>query len=155
MPIHGPLQRGDEVLVPFPFADLSGSKVRPATIVSADPQGPELTIAFITSVLTNRSPRGAEVEVAPTDPEFQATGLKTGSLIRMDKLVTRSRAGFSRRLGTTGPSTQAILSAMLRVAFGLYCRRPAWTARVTGVFLLLRERGSGRSIRHCECIASD
>lgn len=53
------LRRGDVVLVPFPFADLSGSKVRPAVIVSADPQEAEIVIAFITSVLTNRSPRGA------------------------------------------------------------------------------------------------
>lgn len=119
MPTHGPLRRGDVVLVPFPFADLSGSKVRPATIVSADPQGPELIVAFITSVLTNRSPRGAEVEVSPTDPEFQATGLKTSSIIRMDKLVTLSRKMISRRLGVMGPAAQAKLSAMLRLAFGL------------------------------------
>ena len=50
-----PLHHGDVVLVPFPFADLSGRKVRPAVIVSTDPQGPELILAFITSVLTNRS----------------------------------------------------------------------------------------------------
>src|SRR4051812_65341 len=56
-----PLHHGDVLLVPFPFADLSGQKVRPAVVVSADPQGPELILAFITSVLSNRSPRGAEV----------------------------------------------------------------------------------------------
>jgi mRNA interferase MazF len=53
------LHQGDVVLIPFPFADLSGQKVRPAVVVSADPQGTELIVAFITSVLTNRSPRGA------------------------------------------------------------------------------------------------
>lgn len=119
MPTRAPLARGDVVLVPFPFADLSGSKVRPAIIISADPQGPELIVAFITSVLTNRSPRGAEVEIAPPNPEFHATGLKTGSLIRMDKLVTLSRSVISRRLGVTGPATQDKSSAMLRLAFDL------------------------------------
>ena len=34
------LQHGDVVIVPFPFADLTGQKVRPAVIISADPQGP-------------------------------------------------------------------------------------------------------------------
>jgi mRNA interferase MazF len=83
-----PLHQGDVVLVPFPFADLTGQKLRPAVIISADPQGPDLTLAFITSVLTNRSPRGAEVALSRSDPEFGVTGLKGDSLIRLDKLVT-------------------------------------------------------------------
>lgn len=97
-----PLRHGDVVLVPFPFADLTGRKVRPAVVVSADPQGTELILAFITSVLTNRSPRGAEVEVLQSDPEFRVTGLKADSLIRLDKLVTLSRSIISRRTGAAG-----------------------------------------------------
>jgi len=31
-----PLRQADVVLVPFPFADLAGQKVRPAVVVSAD-----------------------------------------------------------------------------------------------------------------------
>src|SRR5438477_7138747 len=113
-----PLQHGDVVLVPFPFADLTGRKRRPAVIVSADPQGIELIVAFITSVLTNRSPRGAEVELLQMDPEFRSSGLKVDSLIRLDKLVTLSSNVISRRLGTTGPVTQTKIDAMLRRAFG-------------------------------------
>src|SRR5438270_5692320 len=107
------LRRGDVVLVPFPFADLTGSKVRPAVIVSADPQGLELIVAFITSVLTNRSPRGAEVELLRSDPEFRVTGLKGESLIRLDKLITLSRALISRRLGVIGPATHSKIGAAL------------------------------------------
>src|SRR5438270_13036050 len=100
-----PLHQGDVVLVPFPFADLTGQKIRPAVIVSSDPQGPELILAFITSVLTNRSTRGAEVELLRGDAEFPVAGLKADSLIRLDKLVTLSRGVISRRLGTTGSAT--------------------------------------------------
>jgi len=114
-----PLHRGDVVLVPFPFADLTGKKVRPAVIVSAEPQGAELILTFITSVLTNRSPRGAEVEVLRSDAEFRATGLKVDSLIRLDKLVTLSRGVISRRLGTTGSATETKIATMLRRALDL------------------------------------
>ena len=113
------LRQGDVVLVPFPFADLTGRKVRPAVVVSADPQGPELVLAFITSVLTNRSPRGAEVELLRSDLEFRGTGLKGDSLVRLDKLVTLSRAVVSRRLGTIGATTKPKLDAMLRRALDL------------------------------------
>lgn len=107
------------VLVPFPFADLTGRKVRPAVVVSADPQTPELTLAFVTSVVTNRSPRGTEVELPRSHPEFRDTGLKSDSLIRLDKLVTLSRRVVSRRLGKAGPATKTAIAAMLRRAFDL------------------------------------
>jgi|SRR4051812_33483024 len=114
-----PLHRGDVVLVPFPFADLTGGKVRPAVVISADPQSEELILAFITSVLTNRSARGAEIEFLRSDPEFRGSGLKADSLVRLDKIVTLTRSVISRRLGTTGPATNVKLSAMLRRALDL------------------------------------
>jgi mRNA interferase MazF len=119
MPFRSPLRQGDVVLVPFPFADLAGQKVRPAVVVSGNPQGSELILAFITSVLTNRSARGAEAEILQTDPEFSASGLKSDSLIRLDKLVTLSSAVVSRRIGRIGPTTKRTVEAMIRRAFDL------------------------------------
>ena len=119
MPPNAPFHHGDVVLVPFPFADLTGRKVRPAVIVSADPQGPELILAFITSVLTNRSPRGAEVEMLRSDPEFGVSGLKADSLIRPDKLVTLAGNVIARRLGKLGTATKAKIAANLRRTFDL------------------------------------
>ena len=113
------LRRGDVVLVPFPFADLSGRKLRPAVVISADPQGPEVILAFITSVMTNRSLRGAEVELVRGNAEFHITGLKVDSLIRLDKIVTLATAVVSRRLGKAGPVTLNALGSMLRKAFDL------------------------------------
>lgn len=113
------LHQGDIVLVPFPFADLTGRKTRPAVIVSADPQGSELILAFITSVLSNRSSRGTEVELLRSDQEFRITGLRADSLIRLDKLVTLSTNVVSARLGTTGPASKSQIAAMLRKALNL------------------------------------
>jgi mRNA interferase MazF len=98
---------------------LTGQKLRPAVLISADPQGAEVILAFITSVLTNRSARGAEVELLRSDPEFPATGLKVDSLVRLDKLVTLSRNIISRRLGATGPATRTKIAAGVRAALGI------------------------------------
>lgn len=119
MPPKPPLLNGDVVLVPFPFADLSANKVRPAVVVTADPQSSDLIVAFVTSVMTNHSPRGAEVPLLHADVEFHLTGLKMDSLIRLDKLVTLSSTLISRRLGKVGPATKARLGVMLRRTFGL------------------------------------
>src|SRR5690348_12887801 len=119
MASHSQLHQGDVVLVPFPFADLSGRKMRPAVVVSADPQSLEVILAFITSVMTNRSPRGAEVELTRSNPEFRVSGLKADSLIRLDKLITLSGSVISRRLGTAGPATKSAIASMLRRAFDL------------------------------------
>jgi hypothetical protein len=69
--------------------------------------------------LTNRSPRGAEVELLRSNPEFRAAGVKTDSLIRLDKVITLARSVVSRRLGKVGPITKSAAAAMLRRAFDL------------------------------------
>jgi mRNA interferase MazF len=119
MPPRPKLYQGDVVLVPFPFADLTGQKMRQAVVVSSDPQSTELILAFITSVLTNRSPRGTEVELLRSDAEFSIAGLRSDSLIRLDKLVTLSRSMVSRRLGKVGPGTNGKIAVMLRRVFNL------------------------------------
>jgi len=56
MPSTTRYKRGDIVLVPFPFTDLSSSKRRPALVISSDDfngQMQDLVVAAITSQLTN------------------------------------------------------------------------------------------------------
>ena len=56
MPSTTRFRRGDIVLVPFPFTDLSSSKRRPALVVSPDTfneRMQDLLLAAITSQLTD------------------------------------------------------------------------------------------------------
>jgi mRNA interferase MazF len=98
-----PLARGDIVLVPFPFTDLSAAKVRPALIVSADPQGQDVIIAFISSVLPSGPPVSTDCILRPDDPAFAGAGLHQASVFRMSKLLTLDRGLILRRLGKASP----------------------------------------------------
>jgi mRNA interferase MazF len=111
------LQRGNIVLVQFPFTDLTGTKLRPALIVGYV-TGDDLVLAFITS----RSTFGvgpADCALPTSDAEFRRTGLKVESVVRLDKLATLHRNLVRRRLGTIGPATQRRVDDALRHVLGL------------------------------------
>ena len=112
------VSRGDIVLVPFPFTDLTSSKVRPALVVSANPQGEDLTLAFISSVVPGAEGPSDKI-LRDTDPGFAATGLKRPSVFRMSKLVTLSRSLALRRLGEAPAELLADLDERLACALGL------------------------------------
>lgn len=113
-----PLQRGDVVLVPFSFTDLSGRKVRPAVVVSPDPQTDDILVAFLSSVSPDRL-RPTEWLVSADHLEFPATGLKRSSVLKADKLLTLHRSLILRRLGRFGPTLQGELNRRLLQAVGV------------------------------------
>ncbi len=43
------MNKGEIILITFPFTDLSGSKLRPALVLAADKE--DVTVAFITTNL--------------------------------------------------------------------------------------------------------
>lgn len=45
------LKRSDIILIPFPFTDLTSAKVRPAVVISSNPQEEDVIVAFISSVI--------------------------------------------------------------------------------------------------------
>lgn len=74
------MNKGDIVLIPFPFSDLSGNKCRPAIILIDS--NDIVTVCFITSQLKWQS--AYDILVEPT----KLNGLKKVSLIRLNKFAT-------------------------------------------------------------------
>ena len=77
------MRKGAIVLVPFPFTNLSGQKVRPALVLAVS-RG-NSTLAFISSIAKRQGI--FDVGVIPSP----ANGLKAASTIRLDKLATLQR----------------------------------------------------------------
>ena len=78
----GRFVKGDVVVVPFPFSDLSGAKRRPA-LVLAELKGDDLILCQITS---QNSQDDYAIEL--TDQDVTDGGLKTSSNIRPNKIFT-------------------------------------------------------------------
>jgi len=91
--------RGTVVLTPFPFTDLRGAKVRPAVVVSrSDRPGDDVILVFISSVKPAKV-LATDLVLSPSHPDFAATGLKSESVIKCDKLATVQRRVLLGELG--------------------------------------------------------
>jgi mRNA interferase MazF len=82
--------RHSVVLVPFPFDDLSGIKVRPAVcLTNAIGVHRHIVLAFITSVVPPQ-PEPTDVMLDSASADFARTGLKVRSALRLHRMVTVS-----------------------------------------------------------------
>jgi len=110
---------GKVVLIPFPFDDLSGTKVRPAVCLT-EPIGPHghIVVAFITS---RAQPSSLETDISlrPQDPDFGRTGLRVPSTICLHRLMTIAGSTVLRELGWLTESRLADIRLRLRRLFQL------------------------------------
>jgi mRNA interferase MazF len=85
--------KGDVVIVPFPFSDLSQAKRRPALVV-AKLTGDDLILCQITSQLMSDS-----YAVALENEDFSSGGLNKNSNIRPNRLFTADQGIILYRAG--------------------------------------------------------
>ncbi len=113
------MTRHKVVLVPFPFDDLSSSKVRPAVCLT-EPIGPHrhVVLAFITSSVP-AVPLATDLVIDSGDNDFAATGLRVSSTLQLHRLMTATTALIQRELGSLSPRMQAQVNDRLRALFDL------------------------------------
>ena len=91
--------KGDIVLIPFPFTDLSSVKLRPALILLETNN--DVVVAFISSHIPDK-PNMGDVIILHNHPEFIKTGLKSDSCIRIDKIATIEKDLIIGSIGAAG-----------------------------------------------------
>ncbi|HEX8295710.1 MAG TPA: type II toxin-antitoxin system PemK/MazF family toxin [Chthoniobacteraceae bacterium] len=106
------------VLVPFPFDELAGNKVRPAVCLT-DAVGPyhHVVLAFITSVVPAQL-EPTDLLLDPGSRPIGATGLRVRSVLRLHRLITVPSSVILRQLGCS-PDLQA--DVQLRLVSFLPC----------------------------------
>ena len=92
-----PYERGEVVLVPFPFTDLSGRKRRPALVVSSERfRDEDLILCAITSQIPQDVP---QVEVLLEAGDMVEKQLPKRSMIKPGKLFTIHRSLITSSYG--------------------------------------------------------
>jgi|SRR6187401_71043 len=103
--------KGEIVLIPFPFTDLSDSKLRPALILIEATL--DITVCFIT---TNTSlPEPTDVLVTPNSNN----NLKKVSLIKTSKIATLDKSLAKGLLGKLTANELALVDQSLKTLFQL------------------------------------
>ena len=113
MPPTTSYRRGEIVLVPFPFTDLSSAKQRPALIVSPDgwnaSQSDVLLIALTSQIPAPLPPNDILLSI----DDLRTGGLPKATLARPTKLITIHQALIRRGLGRISEGTlQSGLSSL-------------------------------------------
>jgi mRNA interferase MazF len=90
--------KGKIVLIPFPFTDLSSTKLRPALVLHEGEK--DVVVAFISSRIEN--PKPTDVIIDKNYPEFKQTGLKLTSALKIDKIATISKELILGEIGEVG-----------------------------------------------------
>ena len=113
------MMKGKLVLVPFPFDDLSATKVRPAVVLT-EPIGTHrhIVIAFITSQVPELL-LDTDLTNQTTHPDFSQTGLRVTSTVRVHRLLTITSTFIQRELGVLSPQLQSALADKVRKLFSL------------------------------------
>mgnify|MGYP006278493075 CR=1 FL=1 len=99
--------RNDVVLVSYPFSDRSGSKVRPAVVVS----GPHSSRDLFVVPLTSRTDRMVEGEFALTD--WRNAGLNMASVVKRG-LYTVHESFILKRVGALSAMDTRRINESLR-----------------------------------------
>lgn len=100
------MNKGDIILVSYPFTNLAGSKFRPAVILCDTPL--DFTACFITTQIEKKEDSDIFIQANQTN------GLKKNSLIRTSKIATIDKQLAKGLLGTLSLEQIDELNTQLR-----------------------------------------
>ena len=103
--------KGDVILIPFPFTDLSGNKLRPAVVLFETDY--DLTVCFITTQLKWKEAN--DVELLPSTE----SGIKKISLIRLSKIATIDKSLAVGKIGSLQQKELTEVNSNLKKLFQL------------------------------------
>jgi mRNA interferase MazF len=115
-------QRGDVVLVKYPFADGVGSKVRPAVVVQSDMNNARLDntiVVQITSRTQFARTEPTQLLIELSTPAGQQSGLLSDSAVSCENLFTVRQDIVIRKIGSLPADLMRRVDACLKASLGI------------------------------------
>jgi len=115
------MKRGDVVLLDYPYADGSGSKVRPVLIVQNDRDNQRLTNTIVVLITKNvsRAHEATQLGIDISTPEGQQSGLNQTSAVTCGNLFTVAQTKVRRVVGNLSPAMMTRINVSLKAALEL------------------------------------
>ena len=115
------VQRGEVVLVDFPYPSGTGSKVRPALVIQNDRDNARLVNTIVAQVTgtTHRALEPTQVLIEVGTPEGRQSGLRFDSVVNCVNLVTLHKDKVLRVLGTVPDVIMQKVNDALKAALEL------------------------------------
>jgi mRNA interferase MazF len=89
---------GQIVLTPFPYTDLSGTKLRPVLMLRQASRFDDWLVCMVSSKI-EQAEAGFDEILLPSDPDFGASGLKAPSVLRLSRLAVLEGALLAGNIG--------------------------------------------------------
>ena len=115
------VSRGDVVLVDYPFSDRTGSKVRPALVVQVDRLNHQITDTILAAICRSTHRDSAEqLFIDISTPEGVQTGLRQGSMIQCENLLTYDQRLIIAKIGELPTPLMQMVGECLKSALDLH-----------------------------------
>ncbi|MBI3412230.1 MAG: type II toxin-antitoxin system PemK/MazF family toxin [Planctomycetes bacterium] len=114
------MNRGDVVLADLPYSDWSGSKIRPAVIVSTDHNNLALDDVILAAI--SRQTRAASIShvlLDPGTPEGKQTGVLHVCYVQCENLFTLDKGRILHTIRSLSQALTQHLDTCLKASLGL------------------------------------
>ncbi len=116
------VERGDIVLVDFPYSDQTGGKIRPALVVQSDMWNQRIDdtiLALITSSSQRRIGATTQYFIDVSTVEGHLTGLHINSIVQCENLNTQDQNLILRIIGKLSETAMEQIDKCLQSALGI------------------------------------
>jgi mRNA interferase MazF len=115
------IQRGDIIIVDYPYASGTGRKQRPAVVVQSDTNNRRLSNTIVVGITSNisRAHEPTQILLLVASPEGKQSGIIVDSVVSCENILTIENGLVSRKIGHLPATLMQCIDQALKVSLAL------------------------------------